>query len=135
MTDKTVLVIEDDHMNMKLVRTLLSMGGVRVLEADNAETGISLAREHRPNLILMDLQLPGMDGLCATRMIRGDAATADLPVVALTAFAMHGDNEKALEAGCNGYLTKPIDTRSFLETITRFLKEHHSGTRSGPEGS
>lgn len=122
MKGKTVLVIEDDEMNMKLVRTLLRLGDFDVLEATNAERGIALAREHRPDLVLMDLQLPGMDGLCATRIIKGDAALTDLPIVALTAFAMQGDTEKALDAGCVGYLTKPIDTRSFLEVISCFIK-------------
>jgi CheY-like chemotaxis protein len=122
MRKKTVLVIEDDEMNMKLVRTLLKLGDFEVLEANNAEKGIGLAREHRPDLILMDLQLPGMDGLHAAGIIREDAAIKDLPIVALTAFAMRGDYEKALDAGCVGYLTKPIDTRGFLDTISEFMK-------------
>jgi len=128
MKGKTVLVIEDDEMNMKLVRTLLKLGDFDILEACNAEKGIALAREHLPDLILMDLQLPGMDGLSATRIIRRDAELMDLPIVALTAFAMQGDNEKALEAGCVGYLTKPIDTRSFLKTIGDFIKNDHGET-------
>lgn len=128
MKGKTVLVIEDDEMNMKLVRTLLKLGDFDILEACNAEKGIALAREYLPDLILMDLQLPGMDGLSATRIIRRDAELMDLPIVALTAFAMQGDNEKALEAGCVGYLTKPIDTRSFLKTIGDFIKNDRGET-------
>jgi CheY-like chemotaxis protein len=122
MEQKTVLVVEDNEMNMKLVRTLLQLGRYQVLEAVDAETGIELAREHQPDLILMDIQLPGMDGLSATRVIKEDAAFKDIPVVALTSYAMQADEEKAMEAGCTGYLAKPIDTRSFLETVSQFLK-------------
>lgn len=122
MKRQTVLVIEDDEMNMKLVRTLLKLGEFSILEATSAEAGIALAKAHLPDLVLMDLQLPGMDGLCATRTLKNDASTASLPIVALTAFAMQGDNERALEAGCVGYLTKPIDTRSFLETVRSFIQ-------------
>jgi len=128
MKGKTVLVIEDDDMNMKLVRTLLKLGDFKVLEATDAEKGIAAAREHRPDLILMDLQLPGMDGLSATRILREDTTLVDLPIVALTAFAMQGDNEKAFDAGCIGYVTKPIDTRSFLKTISGFINSDRDET-------
>ena len=121
MENKTVLVIEDNEMNMKLVRTLLAIGKYRVLEAIDAEAGILLAREHRPDLILMDIQLPGIDGLSATRIIKNGAALKDIPIVALTSYAMEGDEEKAAEAGCVGYIPKPIDTRDFLGTISRFF--------------
>jgi two-component system cell cycle response regulator len=121
MENKTILVIEDNEMNMKLVRTLLQLGNYGVLEAVDAETGIQLAREQKPDLILMDIQLPGMDGLSATRVIKENAAFKDIPVVALTSYAMQGDEQKAMEAGCIGYIAKPIDTRSFLETISGFL--------------
>ena len=119
---KTILVIEDNELNMKLFRSLLKIGKYEVLEAMDAETGIQLAQEHHPDLILMDIQLPGMDGLRATRMIKENGALADIPVVALTAYAMSGDEERATEAGCSGYITKPIDTRSFLGTIDQYLK-------------
>lgn len=117
----TILVIEDNELNLKLVRTLLHPSGCRLLEATDAETGIQIARDHRPDLILMDIQLPGMDGLEATRIIKSDPPLKDIQVVALTSFAMSGDKDKALEAGCNGYITKPIDTRSFIQTIDRHL--------------
>ena len=121
MANETVLVIEDNEMNMKLVRSLLQIGKYSVLEASDAENGIQLAREHHPELILMDIQLPGMDGLTATREIKNDPAVKDISVVALTSYAMEGDEEKAREAGCIGYIAKPIDTRSFLETVGQFL--------------
>ncbi len=92
-----------------------------MLEAVDAESGIQLAQEHHPDLILMDIQLPGMDGLTATREIRNDPAAKDISVVALTSYAMEGDEEKAMDAGCAGYIAKPIDTRRFLETVGEFL--------------
>jgi len=121
MEEKSVLVIEDNRLNMKLVRALLKIGDYRILEAINAETGIRLTREHRPDLVLIDIQLPDMDGLKATRIIKDDPAMKDIPVVAITSYAMQGDEEKAFEAGCAGFITKPIDTRNFLETISQFI--------------
>jgi len=121
MANETVLVIEDNEMNMKLIRALLTICKYRVLEAVDAETGIQKAHEHKPDLILMDVQLPGMDGLSATRLILEDPDLRRVPVVAITSYAMQNDEEKALEAGCAGYITKPIDTRKFLEDIGRHL--------------
>ena len=118
----TILVIEDNELNMELLRDLLKIGKYRVLEAVDAETGISLAREHHPDLILMDIQLPGMDGLSACRIIKKDVKLADVPIVVLTSHAMSGDEEKARAAGCSSYLTKPIDTRRFLKEIDQNLK-------------
>ena len=119
---KTVLVIEDNELNMKLVRTFLEIGRYEVLEAVDAETGIQLAREHHPDLILMDIQLPGMDGLTATRLIKKDQAIRDIPVVSFTGYAMAGDKETATEAGCAGHITKPIGLDDFLQAVARFLK-------------
>ena len=121
MAEKTVLVIEDSDLNMKLVKSLLEFGGYQILEATTAEAGIDYVRKQEPDLILMDIQLPGMDGLSATRFIKEDLGLKDLPVVALTSYAMQGDKEKAKDAGCDGYITKPIDTRNFLKTINQFL--------------
>ena len=121
MEEKRVLVIEDNELNMKLVRSLLQIGKYQVVEAPDAETGIRLAQEHHPALILMDIQLPGMDGLSATKIIRQDSALKEIPVVALTSYAMQGDDEKALEAGCTGYIAKPINTRTFLETLEKYI--------------
>ena len=121
MEEKRVLVIEDNELNMKLVRSLLHIGKYQVVEAPDAETGIRLAQEHHPALILMDIQLPGMDGLSATRLIRQDDGLKGIPVVALTSYAMQGDDEKALEAGCTGYIAKPINTRTFLDTLEKYM--------------
>ena len=121
MANETVLVIEDNEMNMKLARSLLQIGKYSVLEAIDAENGIRLAREHHPDLILMDIQLPGLDGLTATQKIKNDPAVKDIIIVALTSYAMQGDEKKAMDAGCAGYIAKPIDTRSFLETVGQFL--------------
>ena len=92
------------------------------IEAEDAERGIQLAREKHPDLILMDIQLPGMDGLTATRILKADSAVKDIAIVALTSHAMDGDDKKALDAGCDGYVTKPIDTKNFLDTIGQFIK-------------
>ena len=120
---KTILVVEDNKLNMKLVRGLIKIGKYRMLEAMDAESGIKLIREERPDLVLMDIQLPGMDGLSATEVIKADPDLKDIPIVALTSYAMQGDKEKALAAGCSGYIAKPIDTRQFLETVSQYLND------------
>ena len=122
MKNKAVLVIEDNELNMKLVRSLLKIGNYEILEAEDAETGMELMRKHRPDLVLMDVQLPGMSGLRATRIIKGDPAIKDIPVVALTSYAMQGDEEVATEAGCTGYITKPIDTKEFLDNLKQYIR-------------
>ena len=125
MKIKTILVIEDNKLNMKLVNGLIKIGKYRMIEAVDAESGIQLIREQRPDLVLMDIQLPGMDGLSATKIIKEDPELKDIPIVALTSYAMQGDKEKALAAGCTGYITKPIDTRNFLETVSQYLKDEN----------
>ena len=122
MQRKKILMIEDNELNMKLIRSLLKIGNYEMLEALDAETGIQLIRKHRPDLILMDIQLPGMDGLRATRMIKDDPDLKNIPVVAVTSYAMQGDDVKASEAGCAGYITKPINTKEFLKTIEQYLQ-------------
>ncbi len=130
METPTVLVIEDNELNMKLVRSLLGIENYRVLEAVDAETGIQMAGEHHPDLILMDIQLPGMDGLSATQIMKKDPELKDVPVVALTSYAMQGDDKKATEAGCEYYITKPINTRKFRETVKRIFTNVQNSTRS-----
>ena len=135
MKNLTILVIEDNPMNMKLFRSLLSLGKFNVLEAGDAKNGIELSLEHKPDLILMDIQLPGMDGLSATRIIKENPVLNSIPIVALTAHAMMGDEEKAKAAGCDGYISKPINTKKFLGEIEKFLqektnKEKHSERRN-----
>ncbi|HTL18392.1 MAG TPA: response regulator [Patescibacteria group bacterium] len=119
----SILVIEDNPMNLELVTDLLEGSLFRVTQAHTAEEGLRLARELMPDLVLMDISLPGMDGLAATRALKADSTTRHLPVVALTAHAMQGDQAIALEAGCDGYVTKPIDTRSFSKTIAAFIRK------------
>ena len=122
MAAKLILVVEDNDLNLELTTDLLEAAGYAVCHARNAQEGIQSAKTHRPCLILMDLSLPGMDGLEATRILKRDPDTSRIPIVALTAHAMRGDEEKARSAGCAGYLTKPIDTRKFSETIGSFIK-------------
>ncbi len=129
MQNQKVLIIEDNPLNLKLVRTLLQVGKYNVLEASDAKIGIELAKKNTPALILIDIQLPGMDGLSATRIIKKDPVLRDVPVIALTAHAMQGDEEKAREAGCVGYITKPIDTRNFLGKISQFLQGNRDNNK------
>jgi len=117
MTGKKILVIEDNELNLKLVRTLLELADFSVLEALDAEQGINIARRELPDIILMDIQLPGLDGLSATRMIKKDPLLQYIPVIAVTSFAMESDSKKALEAGCVGHISKPIDTRRFANEV------------------
>ena len=116
-----VLVVEDTPANMKLIDLLLRKAGHEVLQARNADEAITIARGERPQLILMDIQLPGMDGLAATRILKADEATRHIPVVALTALAMKGDEQRILAAGCDGYIAKPFDYRGFMEQLARLL--------------
>jgi two-component system cell cycle response regulator DivK len=117
-----ILVIEDNVLNLELVTDLLEANDFAVWQARTAEEGLRLARDLRPDLILMDLSLPGMDGLAATKAIKSDSATSHLPVIALTAHAMRGDEALALGAGCDGYLSKPIDTRTFPAQVAGFIR-------------
>ena len=123
-----VLVVEDNPANMTLATFLLESVGHTVLKAQDAETGVGLARSERPDLVLMDIQLPGMDGLRATSILKADAATRDISVIALTALAMKGDEERIRGAGCDGYIAKPLSYKDFLETISRELERRSSTT-------
>jgi CheY-like chemotaxis protein len=121
MNRNRILIIEDNVLNLELATDLLEANGFVVHSAPTAEEGLRMAGEILPDLVLMDFGLPGMDGLCATKVLRGNPATRHLTVVGLTAHAMKGDEEIAMNAGCDGYLTKPIQTRTFIETIRRFI--------------
>ncbi len=121
MNGKRILVIEDNPLNLELVTDLLEAAGFAVIPARTAEEGLRLVRQVEPDLVLMDLTLPGMDGLVATQLLKADPTTRHLPVVALTARAMKGDEAIVLGAGCDGYLTKPIDTRTFAGTVSDFI--------------
>lgn len=112
-----ILVVEDNPTNMKFVVYVLKNAGHQVLQAENAATGIRIAREAHPDLIFMDIQLPGMDGLEASRLLKADETTCHIPLYALTAFAMKGDEERIRIAGCDGYLSKPVSYKDLLATI------------------
>lgn len=116
-----VLIVEDNPANMTLATFLLKSAGHTVISATNAETGVALAREEQPDLVLMDIQLPGMDGLQATGLLKSDEATRAIPVIALTALAMKGDEQRIRAAGCDGYIAKPLAYKDFLATISAQL--------------
>ena len=134
MTGNTILIIEDNLLNLELATDLLEANGFVVASAQTAEDGLRRARELMPDLVLMDFSLPGMDGLSATRNLKADPATHHLTVVGLTANAMKGDEQAALDAGCDGYLTKPIDTRNFVATVTQFIAaaSRHQASQQPP---
>ncbi len=116
-----ILIVEDNEANRLLAGAVLEREGYRVEMAGNAEEALEKLVNGSPDLILMDVQMPGMDGLTLTRRLKGDARTADIPVVALTALAMMGDRERTLEAGCSGYISKPINTRTFASEVSKYL--------------
>jgi two-component system, cell cycle response regulator DivK len=132
MNNARILVVEDTPANLELVTDLLEIAGHRVLTATAAEPGLELARRERPDLILMDVGLPGMDGLEAARRLRDDPATAKIPVVALTAHAMRGDEAQARAAGCRAYLSKPIDTRNFARRVAELLATREPDPSQNP---
>ena len=120
-TAKTVLIVEDNELNMKLFHDLLEANGYNIVQTRNGLEAIDLAREHRPDLILMDIQLPEVSGLEVTRWIKEDRELRTIPVIAVTAFAMKGDEEIIRQGGCEAYISKPISVTSFLDTVRRFL--------------
>ncbi len=121
-----ILIVEDNEKNMKLVRDVLTVKGYATLEAGTAEDGLVLARERKPDLILMDIQLPGMNGIDALKVLRADPATAAIPAIAVTASVMQQDRKHITEAGFDAYLGKPIDLKEFLATVRRVLDERKS---------
>jgi two-component system cell cycle response regulator len=124
MAGEPVLIVDDNPANLKLARVLLSSEGYEVRTAPDAEAALRVLAGFRPNLILVDIQMPGMDGLELTRRLRTDPALRGVVIVALTAYAMKGDDERMLAAGCDGYLAKPIDTRTLPRTIAGYLLGH-----------
>ena len=124
---KRILIVEDSPMNMELVVDLLEHAGYVVLQAVSAEEALPLASSEKPDLVLMDIALPGMDGLEATRQLHKDAATRDIPIVALTASAMLADEDRAFQAGCRGIIRKPIDTRVFTRLVAGYLEAASAG--------
>ena len=125
--EPVILIVEDNARNLKLVRDVLNHVGYRTLEAATAEDGLALAREERPGLVLMDIQLPGMDGVEALARLRSDPATAGARVLALTAFAMKDDRERFLAAGFDGYLEKPISVKEFAGQVRSYVRSSDAG--------
>ena len=124
MSARNILVVEDNDMNMQLVEFLLEEGGYQIVKATSGEEALAITCEDpdiAPDLILMDIHLPGMDGLSVVRAIKSDERTARIPILALTAHAMRGDKDRFLEAGCDGYISKPIDVKTFIASIERYL--------------
>lgn len=122
LADRTVLIIEDTPENLRLFRAILKLDGARVLEANRAPDGIAVAVEEQPDIILMDLQMPGMDGLSATRELRANPRTSHIPVVVVTASTMDEDRVQAMDAGCNAYVVKPVDPLEFGRQIAGIIR-------------
>ena len=121
---KTVLIVEDNELNMKLFNDLLEAHGYATIQTSNGVEAVELARQHRPDLILMDIQLPEVSGLQVTEWIKDDEELAHIPVIAVTAFAMKGDEERIRQGGCEAYLSKPIQVGKFLETIKDYIGDN-----------
>ncbi len=124
MANELILIVEDNEKNRKLLRDLLQVKGYKTIESETAEEGIRLAQESQPALILMDIQLPGMDGITALKRLRAEPKTRDIPVIAVTASAMTNKRETMLAEGFDGYQTKPISINDFLEEVRRVLEQH-----------
>ena len=125
MNHHTVLVVEDNDMNMQLVEYLLEEGGYSIVKATSGEEALAITRDASappPDIILMDIHLPGMDGLSVVRAMKGDEKTKNVPILALTAHAMRGDKDRFLEAGCDGYISKPIDVKTFIASIQNYIR-------------
>lgn len=123
MSGRTVLYVEDNAFNRKIVRDLLARTTYRLIEATDGEMGVALAQQELPDLIIMDIQLPKMSGLEATRKLRADPRTARIPIIAITSFALSGDEQRAIDAGASAYLAKPYSPRGLLQTIRQFVPE------------
>jgi two-component system cell cycle response regulator DivK len=124
MSDKTVLYVEDNEYNLKIVRQLLARTSYRLIEAVDGQLGVETARRELPDLILMDIQLPKLSGLDATRMLRADPKTAAIPIIVITSFALSGDDQKAKDAGASAYLAKPYSPRELLQMIRKLVPEN-----------
>jgi len=124
MSDKTVLYVEDNEYNLKIVRHLLGRTSYRLIEAVDGQLGVETALRELPDLILMDIQLPKLSGLDATRMLRADPKTAAIPIIVITSFALSGDDQKAKDAGASAYLAKPYSPRELLQMIRKFVPEN-----------
>ena len=120
---KTALIVEDNALNLKLMRDLLEASDIATLQTKDGSRALEMVREHRPDIILMDIQLPDVSGLDVTRQLKADAELRDIPIIAVTALALRGDEERVLEAGCDAYISKPISVAKFLAEVKKFLGE------------
>ncbi len=130
MSEQTILYVEDNEYNLKIVRQLLSRTSYRLIEAADGESGVALAQQALPNLILMDVQLPKMSGLDATRVLKADARTSHIPIIVITSFALSGDRERAADAGASSYLAKPYSPRELLALVRQYLPERPKASQS-----
>ena len=128
---EVILIVEDDPKSLTLTKDLLEISGYTTIQATDGEQGVELAKAAKPDLILMDIMMPNMDGLEATRILKADTTTARIPIIAVTAYAMEGDSERTLEAGCDGYIAKPFDIQEVLKVVGAFClgKEHLTPTK------
>ncbi|MDR4507078.1 MAG: response regulator [Candidatus Brocadiaceae bacterium] len=124
MSDKNVMVVEDNEKNRKLMRVILKAKGYNVIEAATGEEAISTLQKQKPDIILMDIQLPGIDGMTLAKQIKEDKNTKDIPILAVTAHAMKGDEQKFLDCGCNGYISKPINTRELPDIVEQHIRKN-----------
>ncbi|PQV63763.1 two-component system, cell cycle response regulator DivK [Abditibacterium utsteinense] len=132
LSQKRILVIEDNVENLRLFRAILQLENALISEAERAEKGIEIARREQPHVILMDMQMPGMDGLTATRLLRADPLTCHIPIIVITASAMHEDRLRAAEAGCSGYISKPVDPVSLARQIANFINASAVNATASP---
>lgn len=123
MSDKSVMVVEDNEKNRKLMRVILKAKGYNVLEASTGEEALSVLKNQKPDIILMDIQLPGMDGITLVKLIKENPTMNDIPVIAVTAYAMKGDEQKILDSGCNAYISKPINTQELPLIVEKYIKK------------
>lgn len=126
MQDHTVLIVEDNPINLKVLRDLLMIHGYSTIEAVDGPSGLDMALKHLPNLILLDIQMPEMNGYEVARLLKNDESTMNVPIIAVSSFAMNGEEEKALASGCDGYIKKPIDIRLVIAMVKKFLGEETS---------
>ena len=124
MPDKNVMVVEDNEKNRKLMRVVLKAKGYNLIEAATGEEALNILRNQKPDIILMDIQLPGIDGITLIKQIKATTALKDTPIIAVTAYAMKGDEEKIMEAGCDAYVSKPINTQELPLIVEKYIKKH-----------
>ncbi|OHC01504.1 MAG: two-component system response regulator [Planctomycetes bacterium RIFCSPHIGHO2_12_39_6] len=124
MPDKNVMVVEDNEKNRKLMRVVLKAKGYNVIEAATGEEALNILKNQKPDIILMDIQLPGIDGITLIKQIKGTTNLQDIPIIAVTAYAMKGDEEKIMEAGCDAYVSKPINTQELPLIVEKYIKKH-----------